>query len=217
MKISFAICTHNEGKSILNLVYALNMAPYEHEIVILDDCSTDEETKQVLEDIRLMPLVTIHSRQHTMNFADQKNHLTSLCTGDYIVNLDADERLSERLIQELPMLLKQNPEIQVFFLPRINEVPGLDEETQLRWGWTKQNVGDETTGDIWAYQWPDYQGRIYKNIPSIQWANAVHEQLVGFTTFTRLPEDWEYAILHQKSAAKQKQQNMLYNELLLNK
>ena len=50
MKISYAILTHNEGQYIETLLsFLINNKRIQDEIVVVDDFSEDELTKQILE------------------------------------------------------------------------------------------------------------------------------------------------------------------------
>ena len=73
------------------------------------------------------------------------------------------------------------------------------------WRW---NVNDKQ----WV-NWPDYQWRIYKNIPEIIWKNKVHEVLDGYKTMSFLPREEEYALYHPKTINRQEKQNNYYNTL----
>ncbi len=54
------------------------------------------------------------------HFADWKNTLASLCDGDFIFQIDADEYPNEQLIALLPEVLESNPEVDLYWIPRIN-------------------------------------------------------------------------------------------------
>jgi len=146
-----------------------------------------------------------HKAKFNRHFADWKNKLTSLCSGDYIVNIDADEIPNQYLVENLPSILELNPDIDVYRVPRVNTVKGITEEHIRVWGWRVNENG-------WI-NWPDRQMRIYKNTPEIKWESKVHETLVGFKTITDLPEMEELALYHPKTIEKQEKQNQLYNEI----
>ncbi len=59
----------------------------------------------------------------------------------------------------------------------------------------------------------DPQMRIYKNDPNIKWTKPVHEQLVGYETFTSLPKEEEYCLYHPKEIERQEKQNNFYETL----
>ena len=59
---------------------------------------------------------------------------------------------------------------------------------------------------------PDWQGRIFRNRPNIRWQHKVHEMITGYQTYATLPTDKPFCILHPKTIDKQVEQNKFYNE-----
>ena len=59
----------------------------------------------------------------------------------------------------------------------------------------------------------DYQTRIIKKSHSIKWINKVHERLDGFKTYSTLPAQDEFCLLHPKTIERQEKQNNFYNTL----
>jgi glycosyltransferase involved in cell wall biosynthesis len=205
--ISFAITTHNEGQYVQNLLEQL--VPYckqsGDEIVVLDDYSTDGTTLNAILWGIQHGVVRRHQLKFQGDFAAHKNHLNSLCKGDYIFQLDADELLNENLLENLSELLEHNSGVELFYLPRVNIVNGLTDEDVRRWGWRVNEKG-------WV-MFPDYQGRLYKNSPNIKWQGKVHERIVGFEVMAALPPEEDWAIIHIKEIDRQREQNEFYNTL----
>ena len=134
-----------------------------------------------------------------------KNHLKSLCTGDWIFQIDADELPHESLIENLREVLKLNPTTEMFLVPRVNTVDGLTQEHINKWHWNVNEKG-------WV-NWPDYQTRIIQNSPKIKWQNKVHEQIVGISTKGALPMEEEWCLYHPKNIKRQETQNNFYDSL----
>ena len=128
------------------------------------------------------------------------------CTGDYIFNIDADEMPSEFLMKNIKTILAQNPEIELYWVPRINTVEGITEQHVRGWGWSINEKG-------WI-NYPDWQGRIFRNRPNIRWERPVHEMIVGFQTYAHLPMEQKYSIVHPKTIDRQMKQNQKYSEIL---
>ena len=128
-----------------------------------------------------------------------------MCEGDYIFNIDADEIPHKNLMENLQNLLEGNPEVEVLYVPRVNTVEGLTDEHVHEWRWRINDKG-------WV-NYPDFQMRIHKNIPSIRWKNAVHEVLKGQKTFVTLPELEEWSIYHHKHIERQEEQNAFYQTI----
>jgi hypothetical protein len=208
MKISYAITVCNELEEIKRLVdFLLPNKRIQDEIVILyDNKNGDERILDYLLPLNIKPNVqTWRGLWFEGHFGDWKNLLTSYCTGDYIFQIDADEMIGEYLVENLPLILEANPEVDVFLTPRINTVEGLTQEHINKWRW---NVNDKG----WV-NFPDYQWRIYKNSPNIKWKNKVHEVLDGYKTTALLPADEGFCLLHPKTIDRQEKQNNYYDTL----
>jgi hypothetical protein len=207
MKISYAITVCNEFLEIQKLVtFLLDNKRQEDEIVILyDQGNGDKGIEEYLRSKSVNGAFNWHSGTFRGHFSDWKNKLTSLCNGDYIFNIDADELPTEDLIVNLPHILEINQEVDVFRVPRVNTVQGLTPQHIQKWGWSVNEKG-------WV-NWPDYQWRIYKNIPEIKWKNKVHEVLEGYKTLSLLPLHEDYSIYHPKTITKQEKQNNYYETL----
>ena len=206
MKISYSILTHNETKSLEVLIdFLVTQKEDEDEIVILDDYSDDEETKRILDTAVSAYDIKFEQRALNGDFASQKNHLKNMCTGDYIFNLDADEVPNRWLMSNLKALLIANPVIDLFWVPRVNTVEGITDEHIKVWHWQLNEKG-------WV-NWPDYQGRIWRNRPNIMWKNKVHEVLTGYKEHTYFPAEEQYCFYHPKEISKQEKQNELYDAI----
>ena len=207
MKISYAITVCNEFVEIQRLVnFLLQHKRIQDNIVILyDEANGDPEIESFLRSHSINGEFAWHKGKFDRHFADWKNKLTSLCSGDYIFQIDADEIPAEDLMKTLPELLEANPEMDLFLVPRVNTVEGLTQEHILKWNWGVNEQG-------WV-NWPDYQWRIWRNKPEIKWVNKVHERLDGFKTYTMLPEAEYFALYHPKTIDKQEKQNELYDNL----
>jgi hypothetical protein len=207
MKITYSITVCREFVEIQRLVhFLLQHKRLQDNIVILyDEANGDSEVETFLRTHSINGEFAWHKAKFNRHFADWKNKLTSLCSGDYIVNIDADEIPNQYLVENLPNILELNPDIDVYRVPRVNTVKGITEEHIRVWGWRVNENG-------WI-NWPDRQMRIYKNTPEIKWESKVHEILVGFKTITDLPEMEELALYHPKTIEKQEKQNQLYNEI----
>ena len=207
MKISYAVTVCNESVEIQRLIsFLLEVKRHEDEIVVLFDSKNGTDTvEEYLRSHSINGEFNWYKKDFDGHFADWKNHLTSLCNGDYIFQIDADEIPHQTLIEYLPEILLSNPENEVIRVPRVNTVHGLTEEYIRQWGWRVDDKG-------WV-NWPDFQWRIYKNHPKIQWKNKVHEVLEGYKTWSNLHEDERFALYHPKDIERQVKQNNYYNTL----
>ena len=209
MKVSYAVTVCDEFIEIQRLInHLLQYKKPQDEIVVLVDLSRNEPTSELLGYLHKLSssnYITLLEDQFNGHFADWKNKLTSYCKGDYIFQIDADEVPCTPLIESLPSILESNPELDVMLVPRVNTVEGLTQEHIQKWNWNVNSEG-------WV-NWPDFQWRVYKNTPEIKWVNKVHERLEGFKTYTFVPPQKDYAIVHEKTIEKQRQTNLNYNKM----
>ena len=208
MKISYAIPVCNELLEITKLLNFLKKyIDKEDEVVVLFDTNNGSQSvEQFLRAKSVNPTFFQWYPYHfDGHFANMKNHLKSLCTGDWIFQIDADELPHESLITNLKELLKLNPTTEMFLVPRVNTVDGLTQEHINKWRW---NVNEKN----WV-NWPDYQTRIIQNGPKIKWQNKVHEQIVGVSTKGALPMEEEWCLYHPKDIKRQEAQNNFYDTL----
>ena len=192
MKISYAITVCNELTEVERLLTQLLAQKHsKDEIVVLYD---NKGTEEVLNYLQLVEGIKLVCDTFDGHFADWKNKLTALCTGDFIFQIDADEYLADECVDLMHQILESNPEVDLYFVPRINTVSGLTEEHIQKWGWNVVN------GRV---NWPDYQTRIYKNNSEIKWKNKVHEVLEGYKTHAILPLEMEFSLSHHKDIERQ--------------
>ena len=207
MKISYAITVCNELEEVTKLLNLLiKKKRKQDEIVVLfDKKGGTAEVWDRLQELNGDDCCTYHAKTFKKHFADWKNHLTTLCSGDYIFQIDADELPHTILLEALPQILESNPDNEVYLVPRVNTVKGMLTQHVQKWGWRVDEKG-------WV-NWPDYQWRIWKNKPEIKWVNKVHEKLEGYKTFAPLPELEEYSLSHPKTIERQEKQNKFYDTL----
>jgi hypothetical protein len=208
--ISYAITSCNEHIELERLLDQLNayIRP-EDEIMLQLDKGATKEVEQVALKYNVGAPYEYHRIWYALDndFATFKNHLKSICTRDYIFQIDADEYLSDSLLLNLPEILELNPEVDIFAVPRVNTVEGLTQDHIQKWGWRVNENG-------WV-NYPDYQLRICKNKPDIQWVGKVHERLTTdrVCLVDMLPIKHDLDLLHPKDIIRQEKQNNYYNTI----
>jgi len=202
MRISYAIPVCNERVEIETLVSFLQKNKREQdEIVILfDEFNGSPKVEKYLQNT-----LPYYKRAFKGNFAEQKNHLNSLCQNEWIFQIDADEVPNTNLINNLPFILQSNPNTELFLVPRVNTVEGLTVNHIQKWGWKVDNNG-------WV-NFPDYQTRIYQNSPKISWGGKVHEVILGHSQYSLLPQEEDWCLYHAKHITRQERQNEFYSNL----
>jgi hypothetical protein len=205
MKISYAITVCNELEEVKRLIDFLHqyIRPEDEICVLLDKPKASQQLIDQLYRYSSSNWINLKESTFQGHFADWKNELTRMCSGDYIFQIDADEIPNDILIENLPAILENN--VDVILVPRVNTVQDITPQHIQAWGWKQNEKG-------WI-QWPDFQWRIFKNSPDIKWMNKVHEVLDGYKTYSNLPELEEYAIYHPKTIEKQESQNNFYSKI----
>jgi len=210
IKFSFAIPVKDELNELMNLVDFLkkNKSDQDEIVIQLDG---KKGSKHVEDYLRSHSVSDNTFRWHKFDFENDfslmRNNLIKMCGGEYIIFLDSDEIITEEFIPFTRDIIKLNPQVDVFFVGRINKIEGnLTEEHIQKWGWVVNEKG--------YINFPDYQGRIIKNKDTIRYKNKVHEQLIGFKTYSFYDDKREdLCLIHIKDLKKQEQQNQYYDEI----
>lgn len=215
MKISYAVTVCNEFIEIQRLIaFLLQHKRPQDEIVVQMDLTLDDMKNHPEDKRQVHSYLMKHNAQGNIrlafcplnnDFAAFKNNLTQHCTGDYIFQIDADEIPCTPILESLPDILQGNPDVDVYLVPRVNTVEGMNQDHMQQWGW---NVNAEG----WV-NWPDYQWRIYRNDGTVTWKNRVHEVLQGFKKYATLPMEEDYSLYHPKTIERQIKQNEYYGTL----
>jgi glycosyltransferase involved in cell wall biosynthesis len=206
MKVCYKILTHNETDSLEKLLDFLfkNIKEKDH-IIVIDDYS-DAPTRKILSKYAESNQYDYYQHNLDGDFSKQHNYANSLVREefDYIFCIDADEIPNKWLIENIHEILESN-DVDLIWLPRVNTVEGITEEHIQRWGWRVNEQG-------WV-NFPDYQGRIYRNDKSIYWVNPVHEVVEGAKKVSHFPPQEEFCLYHPKDIKRQEKQNELYENI----
>jgi glycosyltransferase involved in cell wall biosynthesis len=218
INFSFAITVCNEANELERLLKQLKSCVIENDEIVIqvDNTNTTDEVFKVVSNFEgvyspvvsrkkkiITPVTKVFSDLND-DFSAFKNNVKKHCTRDYIFFIDADEEVSQDQIHLIREIVNMNPDFDCFLVPRINTVEGLTQQHIKKWGWKVEN------GRV---NWPDYQFRICKNVPEINWEGKVHERLVGYKNATPLPAEDVLALGHHKTIQKQEQQNNLYDTI----
>lgn len=147
--LSVIIITKNEAHDIQECLESVNWAD---EIIVVDAGSSDNT-------LSLVKNYTdkVYVAADWQGFGVQKNRALAYATGDWILSLDADERVSAELRVEIENAIKQN-DLVVFTLPRLSSYCGRFIHHS---GW-----------------WPDRVARLFKRGQARFSDDLVHERLL---------------------------------------
>lgn len=200
MFLSYLITCHNEGSSLQTLLAKLCASvKSNHEIVIVDDHSSNQETLSTLQSYS--EKAKIHKHALNNNYGAHKNFGIEQCSGKWIFQLDADEVPTDGLLQHIDAILEANDNSEVVWIPRCNYFLGVTQQDIDDWGW-RMHKG--------MVNFPDYQARLYQNAPHIRYQKRLHERVEGNKSYAMIPPQEEYAIIHTKTIEKQRESNQNY-------
>jgi glycosyltransferase involved in cell wall biosynthesis len=110
---SVAIITFNEEMNIKSCIESIHETA--DEIIVLDSFSTDK-TLEIASQFLKVKIFTNEFKGHI----EQKNKAIDLCSGTWILSIDADERISPSLNKEISSILSKNEfEIKGYKIPRL--------------------------------------------------------------------------------------------------
>jgi len=111
MKISICIPTYNQGAFLAQAIQsAYNQTLLPIEIIVFDDCSTDN-TYQVLQELQpSIPILTIYRQPTNVGISRNVDACLRAGTGDYIIRLDSDDCLLPAYAETLAKKLDEYPE-----------------------------------------------------------------------------------------------------------
>ena len=112
VKFSVVILTRNEEENILDCLETLLSID---EVIIVDDNSQDR-TLEIIKNQKTRK-IKIYLRSLNLDFSKQRNFALSKAKNDWVLFLDADERLSEDLVREIKSKIKKS-NFEGFFIKR---------------------------------------------------------------------------------------------------
>ena len=162
-RLSVVVITRNEAA---NIRAALESVRWAEELVVVDSGSTDDTLRIAGE---IADRVTAHD---WAGYGAQKNHATELAAHDWVLSLDADERVSPALAREIRALLQAEPAARGYRIPRVTRYLG-------RW--------------IRSTDWyPDHQLRLYDRRAARWNDRLVHESVAVDGPVRRLRGELEH-------------------------
>lgn len=205
--ISYLVTCKNEGEQLRSLLHVLSNYSLDCECVILEDYSEDPTTLEVINETRRDPFFRRELHRLNKDYSEHKNYGKSLCRGKWVFQIDADEIPAEVLLQNLREILAENENVELFWLPRINNFIGVTEQHAKQWGW---NINNPNKWVNWNNG--DYQGRLFKNLPHLEWKRPLHEKIEGYKVESWFPKEEDFALIHTKTIEKQIETNIGYNK-----
>jgi len=161
-KLSAIVITKNEASNIAD---CLDSIAFCDERIVVDSGSTDDT-------VRIAESKGARVVQHAFEgFGAQKNFALSLAQGEWLLSLDADERVSAQLAEEILKAIAQ-PAADAYEMPRLSTFCG---RPMRHSGW-----------------FPDYVLRLFRRGKARFSDDLVHERVVADGRVTRL----KHSLIH---------------------
>ena len=111
--LSVVIITHNEE---INLGDCLESIRYIADEIVVIDSNSSDQTQVIAKEFGAVVQIT----DDWPGFGVQKNRAVSLAKNDWILSIDADERVTPELAKEIRDLLEAEPRYQAYKIPRLS-------------------------------------------------------------------------------------------------
>jgi glycosyltransferase involved in cell wall biosynthesis len=119
--LSVIVLTKDEEKNLPGCLQSLRFAD---QVVVVDSQSSDRTVA-----IARQAGASVFARPWP-GFTAQRNFAISKCRHQWVLSVDADERISGRLAREIGLILEQGPTCEGYRIPEVNNYFG----RWLRWG-----------------------------------------------------------------------------------
>ena len=171
--VSVIIPCYNDGQYLEEAVMSAFESHYKPlEVIIVDDGSKDELTRKVLRSMELAGNKVIYAKHGGP--AKARNEGIKRANGEYILPLDADDKISPEYITEAVDILQNNPEVGIVYC----RADFFDGRTGM---W---NLPDFSMGRM-LYQNCIFSTGLFRK-SDWERAGGYHEE------FKRFPEDWDF-------------------------
>lgn len=124
MRLSVIVITRNEQANIADCLKGLDFAD---EVIVLDNVSTDDTA-----DIARSLGAEVHVAPDWPGFGPQKNRALALAKGEWVLSLDADERMTPELREEIVRAITSQSGPVAYRFPRRSSYCG---QFMLHSGW----------------------------------------------------------------------------------
>ncbi len=117
-KVSIVIPCYNHGEFLMETLDSVQAQTFgDYEIIIVNDGSTDPLTIELLHKLDRPKTKVIHTGNQGVSAA--RNRAIAEALGDYILPLDADDKIAPTYLEKAAAVLDSRPEVGVVFGERL--------------------------------------------------------------------------------------------------
>jgi glycosyltransferase involved in cell wall biosynthesis len=164
--LSVCIITKDNEKTIGNCISSI--IGIAGEIIIADSGSKDR-TKEIANSLGCK----VYDYKWNDNFSDAKNFAVSKASGNWILNLDADETISELDSKKIKQTIEKKNQFIGYYLIQRNYSNSIGD-----FGWVSSKDDSYSESKVAKGYSPRKMLRLFRNIPEIRFEGAVHDTVV---------------------------------------
>ncbi len=117
LSVSFIIPAYNAADTIercLDSIYALSLKREEFEVIVIDDCSSDNTVK-IIEDLEIENLMLLcQKKNHRQGAA--RNRGIKVANGEYICFVDSDDVVTEGIVDAIRLARKKHTDMTAYHI-----------------------------------------------------------------------------------------------------
>ncbi|MGN0485576.1 MAG: glycosyltransferase family 2 protein [Lachnospiraceae bacterium] len=141
---TIGIASYNYEKFLKKSLEAIKRQKFkDYEVLISDDCSTDQSVAMIREFMRQNPEMDIRLIESKKNegLIANKNKIIQSCEGEYLILCDADDWMDEKCLEKIAEeIKKENPDRVIVEVAHIGEDGKIIQvehipKNQTKWGW----------------------------------------------------------------------------------
>ncbi|MBP3221664.1 MAG: glycosyltransferase family 2 protein [Neisseriaceae bacterium] len=115
-KVSVIIPCHNHAKYVGETIDSVLNQTYQNiEIIVVNDASTDNSSEVIQKYVDKYPKIIFIDEKENIGVIEVRNKAISMAQGDYILPLDADDKIHATYIEKAVNILENNSQIGVVY------------------------------------------------------------------------------------------------------
>jgi glycosyltransferase involved in cell wall biosynthesis len=188
VSLSVVVVNYNNSRFLrkaLDSVVTQSLQP--KEVIVTDDCSTDESCAIAAEYVRAYPFVTLNRNPMNLGPAGNRDAGIRVCSSDYFVTLDSDDWLERDALEAINRRLRADGEAKIV-ISNFNVMR--DEATPLFTIDTSSYCALPSDRQLFALA----ARKRYMPGNQLAMATDLYRFLGGLEVSLRLYEDWEFML-----------------------
>lgn len=170
MKLHIVILTKNEPEAFRLISRVCETKRSEDRVIIWDDLS-GVGWRCMLNYYRQIYPLEYHQHAWNSSFCNHRNSVKPIIPeGEWVVMLDADEWIEPTFLQRVHIAIEEHPKADSFLISRVNGYYNHLSDSKMP---------EPDWSNVQAENWPDWQPRVFKNIPEICYVHDVFNWFSG--------------------------------------